>query len=415
MISNEQLKTLLGIPDIEIERVVLTDNKILTIFIDSTKDGGHCHCCGKPIDQSYGRGQEIRLRHLPIFGYKTYLAIRPKRYQCQTCDRKPTTTQELDWYTPKSPCTKAYEQEVMRALINCTIQDVSLKLDIGSDAIEGILDRQVATTVNWENIGSIEVIGIDEISLKKGHRDFVAIVSAYVEGQLTVLGILADRTKATVESFFMSIPKRLRKTVRIVCSDLYQGFIGAAKAVFGKRVAVCADRFHVAKLYREGLESLRKQEMRRLKKELSQESYKSLENVLWLVRKPFNELTADQRRILNRLFQFSPKLRQAYELCMALTSIFDTPLSKGQGKRKIRGWMRRVVNSQLTCFNRFLKTLEGHMEEIANYFIERQTSGFVEGLNNKIKVLKRRCYGIASRHRIFQRVYLDLHGYAMFA
>jgi len=55
------------------------------------------------------------------------------------------------------------------------------------------------------------------------------------------------------------------------------------------------------------------------------------------------------------------------------------------------------------------------MEEIANYFIERQTSGFVEGLNNKIKVLKRRCYGIASRHRIFQRVYLDLHGYAMFS
>ncbi|WP_295431155.1 transposase, partial [uncultured Thiodictyon sp.] len=62
-----------------------------------------------------------------------------------------------------------------------------------------------------------------------------------------------------------------------------------------------------------------------------------------------------------------------------------------------------------------LKTLEGHMEEITNYFIDRQTSGFVEGLNNKIKVLKRRCYGITNHRRLFQRVSLDLHGYAMFA
>ena len=56
--------------------------------------------------------------------------------------------------------------------------------------------------------------------------------------------------------------------------------------------------------------------------------------------------------------------------------------------------MMRVANSGLTCFNRFLKTLETHMEEITNYFIDRHSIGFVEGLNNKIKVLKRRCYGM---------------------
>lgn len=185
--------------------------------------------------------------------------------------------------------------------------------------------------------------------------------------------------------------------------------------MFGRRVAVCADRFHVAKLYREGLESLRKNEMKRLKKELSKEELAEFGNVLWLLRKPFDELTSDERRIVNNLFKVSPQLRHAYELCEALTAIFNAPLSKGQGKRKIKGWMRRVVTSQLTCFNRFLKTLDSHMEEIANYFIGRQTSGFVEGLNNKIKVLKRRCYGITNHRRLFQRVYLDLHGYAMFA
>ncbi len=101
-------------------------------------------------------------------------------------------------------------------------------------------------------------IGIDEIALKKGHKDFVTIVSAYIEGQLRIIATLKDRKKKTIKNFFLSIPKRLRRTVSIICSDLYTGFIHAAKEVFGKKIKVVADRFHVAKLYRKGLESLRK-------------------------------------------------------------------------------------------------------------------------------------------------------------
>jgi transposase len=415
MITAELLILLLGISHIEIERVELIDNKTLYIYLKSLHDRCQCHCCGQSIDHYFGQGQEIKLRHLPIFGYTTYLVIKPKRYQCQICDGKPTSTQQLDWYTPRSAFTKAYENNVLLSLINSTIQDVSIQHDIGHGAIEGILDRHLQSTVNWETIQSLEVIGIDEISLKKGHRDFITLVSTRLSGEVILLGLLPNRTKATVTEFFLSIPKRLRKTVRAICSDLYQGFIGAAKAVFGKRVAVCADRFHVAKLYREGLDSLRKKEMKRLKKELSDADYKSLKNILWLLRKPFAEVTSDERRILNRLFHYSPDLRQAYDLCEALTSIYDAPLSKGQGQRKIKGWMKRVANSGLTCFNRFLKTLERNMEEMTNYFVDRHTSGFVEGLNNKIKVLKRRCYGITDLRRLFQRVSLDLQGYARFA
>jgi|GEM_PF-4494465 hypothetical protein len=100
--------------------------------------------------------------------------------------------------------------------------------------------------VDWNAIERLEVIGIDEIALKKGHRDFVVVISAYINETLHVIDLLGDRTKASVQEFFLSIPKRLRRTVQSVCSDLYQGFIGAAKAVFGKRVRICADRFHVA-------------------------------------------------------------------------------------------------------------------------------------------------------------------------
>ena len=116
-----------------------------------------------------------------------------------------------------------------------------------------------------------------------------------------------------------------------------------------------------------------------------------------------------------RLFVHSPQLKIAYELCNALTGIFEKHMGKSRAKFQIKNWIQRVRGSEVHCFNNFLTTLEQWMDEIANYFIDRQTSGFVEGLNNKIKVIKRRCYGILNVKHLFQRIHLDLSGYALFA
>jgi len=118
---------------------------------------------------------------------------------------------------------------------------------------------------------------------------------------------------------------------------------------------------------------------------------------------------------LARLFVNSPQLKIAYELCNALTEIFEKHMGKRRAKFQIKSWIQRVRDSEVQCFNNFLKTLEQWMDEITNYFIDRQTSGFVEGLNNKIKVIKRRCYGILNVTHLFQRIHLDLSGYALFA
>jgi transposase len=414
MFDKETLQTLLNLPDIAIDRVVLGERKTIKIYVHSTLKGTHCHRCGQPIDHDYGLGQEIELRHLPFGEYRIVLVIRPKRYQCRSCEGHPTTTQRLSWYMPRASVTNAFEQLMLLELINITLEDVSRKHAIGIDALQGILDRRLTCDVDWSAIEGLEVIGIDEISLKKGHRDFVVVISAYINGTLQVIGLLSERTKAAVKKFFSSIPKRLRRSVKVVCSDLYQGFIGAAKAVFGKRVLICADRFHVAKLYREGVETRRKREMKRLRRTLSKADLDQFKNVHWILRRRRADLTADERRILNRLFAHSPKLKEAYDACEALTAIYESRLSKGQGKRKLRGWMQYVTNRKLTCFNRFLGTLSTHFEEITNYFVGRQTSAFVEGLNNKIKVIKRRCYGITNLAHLKQRVYLDLNGYAQF-
>jgi transposase len=200
----------------------------------------------------------------------------------------------------------------------------------------------------------------------------------------------------------------------VVCSDLYSGFIGAAKEVFGKKVMIVADRFHIAKLYRKALDSLRIKEMKKLKKALSQKKYHELKNVMWILRKNSANLSDDEIKILQLLFKYSPILKDAYYLCVDLTEIFNSLISKGQAKRKIKGWIKRTKTSNLNCFDSFIKTLLRYMEEITNYFVGRNSSGLVERLNNKIKVMKRRCYGITNIKHLFQRILLDLEGYIRF-
>jgi transposase len=161
-------------------------------------------------------------------------------------------------------------------------------------------------------------------------------------------------------------------------------------SVFGNDVKVVVDRFHVAQKYRECLDDLRKQEMKELKKWLPKEDYQELKGAMWIVRKDEKELTIEEERVMNTLFNYCPDLKKGYELSNELTEIFNENYTKAEGTKKIEQWIKDVEKSGLTCFGNFVCTLENWLDEISNYFERRLTSGFVEGLNNKIKVIKRR-------------------------
>ena len=222
------------------------------------------------------------------------------------------------------------------------------------------------------------------------------------------MGILKDRKKATILKFFKTIPKNLRDTIVSVCSDLYDGFINSAKEVFGKNIRIVIDRFHVAKLYRKVVDTIRKQEMRRLKKCLTEKKYAELKGLMWAIRKAKPELSEEEKSLLKKVFKLSPKLKKVYDFSNELTDIFDTKTTRNGGIRRLKNWMKRVRESGISSFNTFLSTLGKRTEEIANYFISRESSGFVEGFNNRLKVLKRRCYGIVDRIHLFRRISLDI-------
>ena len=409
----------LDIPDVEIIGTEINERGDYIISVESTRDNAVCQHCGSELTKFNGHNREIELRHLPILGRRVYIRIRPKRYECPYCGGK-TTTQKLDWYESKSPHTKAYDRHLMLSLINSTIEDVSRKEDIGYKAVEGAITRSIQTQVNWDECSHLTIIGIDEISLRKGRKNYVALITTRQEnGQVAILAVLPNRKKATVRAFLEHIPTRLRATMQTVCTDMWDGYVNAVEEFAATHddvtLEIVVDRFHVAKHYRESVDKVRKKESRRLKSLLSSEEHENLKGMMWIIRKNNQDLDNAEREKLNLFFRYSPDLKKAYTFREELTSIFELKLTFDEGKRRIIKWGKKVRRSGLTCFDKFLTLLDNWIDKIAAYFSNRLSSGFVEGLNNKVKVLKRRCYGILLTTTLFQRLYLDLEGYRRFA
>jgi len=135
-------------------------------------------------------------------------------------------------------------------------------------------------------------------------------------------------------------------------------------------------------------------QLHRLKRELPPQEYASLKGALWAFRKNQADLETPEQDLLKRVFAYAPELEQADAYREQLTAIFEEALSKEEATKKLQDWQQQVRASGLRCYERFLKTLDTWREEITNYFLNRHNSGFVEGLNNKIRVIQRRAYGL---------------------
>lgn len=415
MSKNPFISIPLDIPDVRILQTDLTQANELILTIESTLTSTKCRQCGRTIIDQHGEDRSRLLRHLPILGRAVYLRIRPKRFRCPFCDDHPTTTQQLDWYDPDALHTKAYERHLIVQLVNSTVSDIVAKEDVSYDALLGILDRWIDTTVDWATLEPFTILGLDEIALKKGHRDFVTVLSAKtISDRLLVLAILPNRRKETIIAWLQAIPEEHRDRIQTVCTDMWEAYTNAVQEVLPTATLVI-DRFHVARHYRDGVEQLRKQELRRLRAILPKEQQGDLKHILWPSRKHEVDLNDEERSKLERFLCYSPALKQAIRLRDELTTIFDTARGRLEGLRRIHFWRQRVKKSELHCFDAFLVLLDNWQYLIANYFIDHHTSAFVEGLNNKIKVIKRRCYGLQNIGRLFQHLTLALDGYRRFS
>ncbi len=132
----------LDIPDIEIISSEFKDGRFI-LHIKSTIEGTTCHRCKKWITKRHAYAEEISLRHLPILDKEVIIRLRPVRYECLDCDDHSTTTQSLDWYDKNSSCTKAYEDYLLRRLVNSTLKDVCHKEKLSYKILAKIVEKKI--------------------------------------------------------------------------------------------------------------------------------------------------------------------------------------------------------------------------------------------------------------------------------
>jgi transposase len=162
------------------------------------------------------------------------------------------------------------------------------------------------------------------------------------------------------------------------------------------------------------VDKARRQEMVHLKKTLPKAEYQTLKGSHLVFRKHRADLNADERALLDRLFAYLPKLQLLHAFREHLYTIFQTAASPHQAADDLKTWMFLVKEQALQPLFPFLDTLQRYWPFILNFFKRRLTSGFVEGLNHKVRVLLWRSFGLFRFDHLFQRLWLDMEGPRVF-
>jgi transposase len=197
----------LDIPNVRVLETTINPTGECIITVESTLDFAQCRQCGRAIDKLHGHGAELCLRHLPLWGQRVYISLRPKQYQCLHCPDQPVTTQKLTWYDPKSPNTRAYEEAVLLQMVDGTMSDASLKKNLTPDTLADIVTRWMSLPVEWRDYEGLQQLGLNEIPLQDDDQTRVMIVTAEkADGRSVVLAVLQDCRKETIREFLRTVP-----------------------------------------------------------------------------------------------------------------------------------------------------------------------------------------------------------------
>jgi transposase len=223
-----------------------------------------------------------------------------------------------------------------------------------------------------------------------------------------VLEVLKSREKQVVRAYLARAKAEgLLSQVVEVTTDMWTGYVEAAREVFGAGLRLTIDRFHVMKNFQDQLTAAR----REIQRQLPKDEAKALKGTRWLWLTNEEHLTAEERAALTALQQRFPLLQQVRQQRERLRALFEdrTIHTAAAGAERLRAWMREARALGLQALERFCQTLEHWLDKIANYFVARASNGRVEGFNTGLRAILRRAFGMVNFEHFRLRV-LDRFG-----
>ena len=327
-----------------------------------------------------------RVRDLPSGGFRIVLELEVRRVACRSCGT--VKRERLEFLADNPHFTKRFAFYVGRRCRQASIRDVAMELKLDWGTVKTLEMQYMRAQLKRAGTPGPQAIGIDEISIRKGHS-YRIVVSDLVRRRPIWFGG-EDRSEASMAQFYAWLGADKSRKIKLAVMDMWKPFRTVARTQ-APQAAILFDKFHIMRHLGEALDKVRKAEYARLggkdRRFIKGQKYNLLSRR--------DNLTLDGKRSLKILLAANKRLNTAYVLKETFGQLWDYG-REGWARRFFDNWRASLKWQRLAPYERFADMIDRHWDGIAAYCKPQNkvSLGFVEGLNNKIRVFQRRAYGL---------------------
>ncbi|MGB4068226.1 MAG: ISL3 family transposase [Nitrospira sp.] len=346
-----------------------------------------CGACGCVHHAWYDR-KIRRVRDLPCGDTRVYLEVEIRRVECKTCGKVKQET--LDWLADNPFHTNRFAFFVGRRCRTMTIKDVAEETRLNWKTIKALDAQYMQEQLRRAGTPTPKVVGIDESSIRKGHT-YRIVVSDLARRQPIWFGG-KDRSEESMDAFYQWLGVSKSKKIRLAVMDMWKAFRNSTrKPEHAPYAAILFDKFHVLRHLGAALDTVRKAEYYRL----TGKDRRFIKGQQYTLLSHRENLTTDGRRSLKLLLKANRRLNTAYLLKEEFGQLWDYE-REGWARRFFENWRASLKWQRLKPYEKFAEMIDRHWDGIAAYCKpeNKVALGFVEGMNNKIRVMQRRSYGL---------------------
>ncbi len=393
---------LLNLPGLKVIDYRILEGIGIILSLENTKKEVVCPNCGKTTDLLHQNNFQT-IRDLSFGEQEVYLKINRRRMRCPHCQNK--FTEELEFVRRKRVHTLRFVDKIIEEVLNSDLKNVAKRNDLSEQEIETML-KDVSQDIVKEKPVNLKKLGIDEIAVVKGQRNYYVVLVDLEKKK--VVGLVEQRTKKAIIEYLKRWGEEVLSGIQEVSIDLCQTYKSLVEELM-PQAKIVGDRFHVMKQVNDELDT----ERRKIKKEAEQLKNKDekekilsgLSKSKYILLKNQEDLKELEQEKLKEVQKVAPVLSEMHRLKEKLRNIFETQKNWSEGLLNLADWLKDISE----YFPKSFGTIKRWIGEIISYFDEGTTQGVVEGLNNKLKLIKRRAFGFRNFDNFQIRSLLTWH------
>ena len=369
-----------------------------------------CPRCGAAQQRVHDRMRRS-WRHLDFFQFEAWLHADVPRVSCSVCGK--TTQMPVPWAREGSGFTLLFEALALSLCQGLAVREAARMLRVQDKQLWRRIDHYVGQARQQQDMSKVSFVGIDETSLRKGHR-YVTVVHDLHDKRL--LFATPGKDHETIEAFALDLQAHggQRTAIAHACMDMSAAFVKGVQESLPNAL-VSFDRFHVVALANDAMDQVRRTEWRsesaRVFDELGELAAKERRSILWAMRRNPETWSATQTQAMHWLQRANLKSARAWRLKMALREVFakarthnDAALAAGD----LKAWISWARRSRLDPFKSLAATLRTHFDAVVRGMLDNRSNAFVEAMNGLMQQAKRAARGFRTATNFINIAYLRL-------